>query len=308
MPTTALDKIDVGGPCKVVDPSGTIYFEEGVTLTPSPGLRAIMSSVAGEQDDVVTDLFWTIKGRPKAVWTSPYRATLLPSTLHGFTVTGGRVCGSANRTVSIVGSDSKGFDMTRCALTKMPRLFLGVGESLYDEVEWTAFIGQGKAPTAVDAFYAENTTAWSQADFPTTHQEELVTAAWGAVTGWDTVWAEKGFTLTHELKLSPVKSGNITVDQRVTGYRAMLSFLPEEPTSTQLLAALALQGASAGIGTRRSANAADMVVAGASGFSVTVKSAALNKGAFVFDNKMNRPGEFGMIGALTTPGTRLVFA
>jgi hypothetical protein len=159
----------------------------------------------------------------------------------------------------------------------------------------------------VDAFYSENTTAWDGSDYPTTHQETMCTLAWGAVTGWDTVFAENGFKLTHELKTNPVKQGNVTVDQRIQSYRAMLSFTPEEPTTTQLLTALGLQGASAGIGTRRSANAAAAVVAG-SGISVTVASAGVRTGQFEFDSKKNRHGEFAMVSALTAPGTRLTLA
>jgi hypothetical protein len=127
------------------------------------------------------------------------------------------------------------------------------------------------------------------------------------VSGWDTVFAEDGFALSHEFGTSPVKQGNMTVDYRIQKYRAMMSFLPEQPTTTQLLAALGFQGGSGGVGMRRSANAADFVVAG-TGFSLTVKSAGLNKGLFVFDSKANRPGEFGMITAQTQPGTRLVLA
>lgn len=307
MPTMDLTKIDVGGPCKVIDPNGTIYFDEGVTLTPNPVYRPVSSSVAGEGDDTLIGLTYTLKGRPKSVWTAPYRATLLPPAYTNWSTSGGRICGTSNRSVAVVGSDSKGFTLTRSCVDKMPSLFCGLGEALYDEVEWIAFIGTGKALTDTDAFYVENTTAWDQSDYPTTHQEAMCTAAWGAVTGWDTVFAEKGFKLSHEFKTHPVMSGNNLVDKRVNSYRAMMAFLPQQPTTTQLLDSLKFQGASAGLGTRRSANAFDMVVAG-SGLSVTGKSMAANKGSFVFDNKANRPGEWGMITSLATPGTRLTLA
>ena len=307
MATTALDKIDIGGPCKLSDNGTILYFEDGVKITPEPVWRQVASSLGGDQDDVLVDLTYKITGRPKSVWTSGYRGALLPDTLTNFTATGGRVCGSANRPLIITATDAHGFSFTRGALTKMPGLFLGVGNPLYDEVEYTCYIGQGKALTDTDAFYAENTTAWAQAEYPTTHQEAVCTGAWGAVTGWDAVWAEAGYKLAHESKLEPVKSGNITVDHRVTGYRGMVTFNPQEPTTAQLLTALAFQGTGGGIGTRRSTNAADFVVSG-SGVSVTLKSAGLQKGVFQFDNKLNRHGEFAMITALTTPGTRLVLA
>ena len=302
-----LSQINVGGPCKLNDNGSVIYFEDGVKLTPQPNWRAIPSDVGGEQDDTLVDLVWKITGRPKAVWNSTYRAALLPDAFINWSTAGGLLCGASNRAVSILGSDAHGFTFTRACLTKMPDLYLGLGSPLYGEVEYTAFVGTGKALTDTDAFYVENTTAWVQTDYPTTNQEQLCTAAWGAITGWDTVYAENGFKLTHEFKTNAVKQGNITVDQRIQSYRAMMSFSPQEPTSTQLLAAFGLQGASAGIGTRRSANVNDLVVTG-TGISVTGKSMGLNKGAFQFDSKVNRHGEFGMVTALSVPGTRLVFA
>jgi hypothetical protein len=302
-----LSQINVGGPCKLNDNGQVIYFEDGVKITPTPTYRDIASDVGGAQDQTLVDLVYKITGRPKAVWSSGYRGSLLPDAYINWTTAGGLLCGSANRTVSVLGSDANGFTFTRGCLTKMPDLYLGLGNPLYGEIEYTAYVGTGKALTDVDAFYALNTTAWSQADYPTTNQEQLCTMAWGAVTGWDTVFAQEGFKLTHEFKTTAVKQGNITVDQRIQAYRAMLSFTPEEPTTTQLLAAFGLQGASNGIGTRRSANVNDAVVTG-TGISVTVKNAGMNKGQFVFDSKANRHGEFGMITALSVPGTRLVFA
>ena len=173
---------------------------------------------------------------------------------------------------------------------------------------WTAFIGHGKALNAADAFYALQTTAWSQADYPTSNEEEMFTAAWGAVTGFTSMFAENGFKLAHELKLDPVKQGNVTVDYRINGYRGMVSFLPQQPTTTQLLSALTYQGTGGGPGARRSSNAADLVITGASTASVTLKNCAPRTGSFVFDNKQNRHGEFAFVTALTAPGSRLVFA
>lgn len=307
MPTIALAQIDVGGPCKVSDGGQVIYFEDGVKIVPEAKYREIPSDVGGEQDGTLVDLVWKMSGKPKSVWTAGYRGVLLPDTLLNWTTSGGRVCGAANRSVSVIGSDSHGFTFTRMCLTKPPNVYGGLGKSLYDEAEWTGFIGNGKSLVDSDAFMTENTTAWSQADYPTTHQEQMCTGAWSAKTGWDTVFAEDGFKLSHELGLADVKQGSITVDKRVTKYRAMWSFMPQQPTTTQLLAGLGLQGAGLGIGSRLSAGAADFMVAG-TGLSITGKNMGLNRGAFAFDNKLNRPGEFGMITSLTVPGTRLVFA
>jgi len=307
MPTIALGQITIGGPCKIVDSTYSIYFDGPVKITPKPVWRAIPSSVGGELDDVLVDLTYSITGTPKSVWDSNRRTVLLPAALHSWSTAGASLIGAANRAVSVNGSDANGFTFTRAILTRMPEVFLGLGRALYGECEWTAFIGNGNALTDAAAFYSLNTTAWSQSDYPTTLQEQMCTAAWGAVSGWDTVFSEDGFLLTHDLKLNPVKQGNVTVDMRVAGYRGMVSFNPQEPTTAQLQAALAFDNSGGGIGIRRSGNAADFVVSG-SGISVTLKGAGLRTGEFLFDNKMNRHGKFAMVTALPTPGTRLVFA
>jgi len=103
----------------------------------------------------------------------------------------------------------------------------------------------------------------------------MCTAAWGAVTGFTAMFAEEGFQLSHELKLDEVKQGNVTVDHKVNGYRGMVDFLPQQPTTTQLLTALKLQGSGGGIGIRRSSNKADLVVAG-SGISDCGPAIAVN--------------------------------
>ena len=330
MPTTALNTINVGGPCMLLDNTTTlggltgdaIFFEDAVRVVPNPKYREIPSSAAGEEDSTLIDLTYSIIGRPMAVWNASYRKVLLPNTADGSTVdlfnwtgAGQRLIGAGNgggnRFCSLIGADSNGFDFQRMVITKPPGVFGGLGKSLYDEAEWTAFIGNGFSLTAANAFMQANTTAWATAlaafPYPTTHQEQMCTGAWGAVTGWDTVFGEDGFKLTHELGLADVKMGGITWDKRITKYRAMMAFQPQQPTVAQLLSAMNLQGAGGGIGSRLSALAYDFIMS-ETGMSITVKSAALNRGAFVFDSKVNRPGEFGMITAMTAPGTRLVFA
>lgn len=300
--------IVIGGPCKLTDVAQVIYFEGDVTLTPNPVYRAVENSLTESEDGTLVDMTWTISGVPMAVWSSGVRASLLPTAYTNFTVGGSRIIGASNRAVQIDGADGERYVFHRCALTKMPELFLGLGAPLYGSVEFTAFIKTAAAFTDADAFYTQSTgQTWSQSDFPTSHQEALCTAAWGAVTGWTTVYSEDGFRIAHELGLADVKQGNVTVDKRITSYRAAAMFKPQGPTSAQLLSALQTQGTSKGIGTRRSTNAADFVITG-SGISVTLPSTNLNKGNFTFSAKQNRHGEWGMITSLTTPGNRLTLA
>lgn len=295
--------IVIGGPCKITDVATVIYFEGDVVLEPKPVYRPVPNSITGENDDTVVDQVFSIRGVPKAVWTAGYRGVLLPDAYYNYAAAGGRLVGAANRAVTILGSDGDQYAFTRAAITKMPDLFLGLGESLYSEAEWSGFIGQGKNLTDADAFYVKTANvAWNSADYPATNQEALCSAAWGAAAGWGTVFAEKGFKLTHEFKTNPIKQGNVTVDHKIESYRGRVGFVAQGPTASELEAAMILP-----IGARRSSNANDFIISG-SGISVTLKSAGVDKSQFHFDNKMNRLGEIELVNALAAPGTRLVFA
>ena len=306
MPTIALDQITIGGPCKIVDPNTTIYTEGDVVLEPSPTWRDIESAVLPGQDKVNIDNFWTAKFTAKSVWTAAYREFVLPAAFYNYAVGGARMIGAANRLVHIYGADGVGYDLTRAIVTELAPLYYGLGESVYGESTITAFIGHGKALTDADAFLTPNALAWDQTDYPTTHQEAMATLAWGAVAGWTpAVFAEKGFKHTHELKKEPVRQGGVLVDYRVQSYRGMLSFLPQKPTSAQLLsAASAIQT----IGARQSSNANNAVIS-ASGLTATLYSTALEKLSYHFDNKLNRHGEIQLVTAMTGASTtRLAFA
>ncbi len=303
MPSLTEGQITIGGPCKINDPNGVIYTEGDVVLTPKPKWRGIPSAVLGEQDDVLVDGWWEIEFTPKSVWTAAYRAVLLPPAFYNYNCAGAPLIGAANRTVNIWGVDGNGFDLTRCIITEMPAVFCGMGDSVYGKAKMTAYLGDGHALTDSNAFLVPNTTAWSQTDYPTSHQEQLAALAWGAVSGWTNVFAGKGFKLTHEFKTHPVLQGSVTIDHKVQSYRGMLSFLPQQPTTAQLLSALNYV-----IGSRRSGTANDAVVT-ASGMSVTLSSSAVRQLAFHFDAKLNRHGELQLVTAMTGASTtRLAFS
>lgn len=303
MTTSDFSKITVGGPCKITDVATVIYTEGNVTITPKPVYREIPSSLTSKEDQILIGLTYEVDFTPKSIWSSGYRAALIPSALTNFSVGGSRLIGAANRAVTILGSDGEQHAFTRMALTKMSNVYLGLGKSLYGAAQYTGFLGSGKALDDADAFVTVSTgVAWDQSDYPTGHQEAECQASWGAVTGFTSMFAQEGFELQHELELVDVKQGNILVDKRIVGYRGMMVFKPEGPTTAQLVGKFPGQ-----IGSRLSASAADLVVTG-SGISATLKSCTPYRGKYNFDHKQLRHDEVAFVSSLTTPGTRLAFA
>lgn len=307
MPASNFAQITVGGPCKITDPLGNVIYSEGnVTLTPRPKYRDVPSSLTTKDDQILVDLWWEIDFTPKSIWNATYRASLVPAAYTNFTAGGARMIGAANNTLTILAADGEQWVATRACLTKMPNVYCGLAKSLYSACQYTAYLGNGNALGDANAFIVPSVgVAWSQADFPTGHQESECTATWAptGVTGFTGMFAQEGFELQHELETADVKQGNITVDKRIVGYRGMIVFKPEGPTTLQL--AGVFPGV---IGTRLSAGAADFVVSMGGTFSTTLKSAMPFRGKFNFDNKLMRHDEFAFVTALATPGTRLAFA
>jgi len=302
--TSNFSQITVGGPCKIIDPLGNVVYSEGnVTITPKPKYRDIPSSLATKDDQLLVDLTYEIDFTPKSIWNAAYRASLLPAAYTNFTAGGGRMIGAVNQGLTVLGQDGEQWVATRACLTKMPNLYFGLGKSLYSAVQYTAFLGNGNNLTDPNAFIVQTLgAAWQQADFPTGHQEAECQATWGAASGFTGMFAQEGFELQHELETADVKQGNLLVDKRIVGYRGLVVFKPEGPTTAQLVAQF--PGA---IGNRLSAGAADLVITG-SGISGTLKSAMPFRGKFNFDLKLLRHDEFAFVTALTSPGIRLAFS
>ena len=303
MPTSNFSQITVGGPCKINDNGTVIYSEGNVTLTPKPVYRDVPNSLTTKEDQIMTGLTYEIDFTPKSIWNAAYRASLLPAAYTNFATGGARIIGAANRAVTIIGQDGEQWVFTRAALTKMPNIYFGLGKSLYSACQYSAFLGQGNALTDANAFVVQTTgAAWDQSDFPAGHQEAECQATWGATTGFAGMFAQEGFELQHEVDWADVKQGNILVDKRIAGYRGMIVFKPEGPTTAQLVGQFPGQ-----IGTRLSAGAANLVVSG-SGISGTLLSAMPFRGKLNFDNKLLRHDEFAFVSSLPVPGARLAFS
>lgn len=311
----ALSSILIGGPCKITDGATVFYTESDVRLEPQPTWRAVPSSLGGDLDSVLVDLVWKVTFTPKSLYS--YNSVLCPTAYTNWTVSGSRLIGAADRAVTILGTDGQQYALTRAVLTRMPDVYLGLGRSMWGQAEYTAFIGYTQTLAAATAFWTSTTgVAWAQTDFAAiaaAHQESMFWANWTAM-GFTAMYAEEGFAITHEFRTTPVKQGNVTVDERIESYRAMVGFKPQQPTEAQLLGASQFgAGAGLGIGTRMTsgalANAHDLVLKDMTNTqTVTVKSAALERGQFIFDNKLTRVGEWAFRTALTTPGSRITFA
>ena len=280
-----------GGPAYVNFNGANIPLGEDSRLEIAPVHSVVSAALYGDIDEVYTDLIVKGTGTPL---TYDNLATLWP---YLQPVIGGRIFGNADSALQWVSNNGDLITVRAGAVTKMPDLILGVEKAGIGPMEFSGVVGNGLDPGASNSYYTIATgqafsgPAVVSAKIP----RQKYTAAWGGAAGFASFQAQEAWTITHELKLAPVKIQGRTVDMKILGYRAMAKCMPAEPTMAQIDGALPAQGGAAAAGAKLSSTAADLVITGAQTVSVTVKNAALKTAGFVFGGKALRNGELGWV-------------
>jgi hypothetical protein len=283
-----------GGPAYVNFNGVNIPLGEDSRLEIAPVNSVVSAALYGEMDEVYTDLVVKGTGTPL---TYDNLATLWP---YLQPTIGGRIFGNTDAPLQWVSNNGDVIVVRAAAVTKMPDLILGVEKPGIGAVEFSGVVGNGLDPSASNSYYTMETgqtfsaPALAAAKIP----RQKYTASWGSAAGFVNFQAQEAWTITHELKLAPVKIQGRTADMKVTSYRAMAKCMPAEPTMANIDAALLAQGAAAAHGARLSSTAADLVITGAQTVSVTVKNAALKTAGFVFGGKALRNGEIGFVSTI----------
>jgi hypothetical protein len=187
------------------------------------------------------------------------------------------------------------------AITKMPDLILGVDKPAIGAFEITGVVASGEDPDTANSYYTiSNSAATLPAVVESKIPRQYYTAAWGSNgLGFDSLQAQDAWTISHELKLAPVKIQGRTVDMKILSYRAMAKCMPTEPTMSQLDVALGVQGQlkHGGLASTQTAKA-DLVITGQNTVTVTVKNAVMKTAGFVFGGKPLRNGEVGWVSTI----------
>lgn len=285
----------IGGPCKIVQSGGTIFTKDDVNWEIVDESVDVDASMHGDAiDEVTINSMIKVTGTPWGAWEN--LAVLLPSA-YTTPVIGSRIMGDADVPLVVTGKDGQILTSLAAGITKMPDLYLGVDKTIFGSMEWTGVVGNGLDMQTASSLYTITSGAYADSTFAFTNfRQQLYTGAWSGKTGFSAVQAQEGWTLTHELKLEPVKIQSRIVDFRIIGYRLMAKCKPFGPTQAEIEAQLKVQGTGADAGHRRGAAGADLVITGASGAVVaTLKNAGLKGGNFIFGNKPLRNGEFAWV-------------
>jgi len=212
--------------------------------------------------------------------------------------------------------------VARTAVTKHPDLHLGVGKALFGPVEWTAIPASSTAVGTAAAFHA--ITESGAADpggqmIVTDFIREAWTGAWGAVAGFGgdggaALQAEEEWTITSEVKYSPLKVMRQTLAMKLDSVQFMAKARVVGPTWTQIEANV-LTGRVTGSrwgNPGAQGSAIDLVLTSTSGKTITLKNADVHGEGFEFGGTRLGTGEVGFVNQMSftsgAPNPLLIFS
>ncbi len=302
----------VKGPCKIVRGAQTMFSKGDVEIKLIHDEVDVSSSAHGRAIDAVrTSRRVEVTFTPVSDWS--YRTTLFP---YLNPTIGDRIFGDADTALVITGKNASTdnvFTVLASAVTQMPNLFLGVTDTLFGPVTFTGVVGNNMDFDDDDSLFTVGDASYTDTTFdPANLAQQRYTAAWGAVAGFTSIYAQSGFTVESQLQLEDVKVDGALMDMSIVGVNFSARCTPVGPSIDQIHTQSRVGGTGNDLGQRLSTNAADLVITG-TGVTATLEQAALVSSGYVFGDAPLRNGEIGFKttrqvssgtpGALLTLGT-----
>ena len=275
------------GPGTVIYNTGndaqTIFDATGITADVESSSQEIPSSVSGAIDTIKTDQVGTIRLTPCGQLSDDLLALLYP---YGTPTIGARVFPDADVPLTVHSVAGTKVTFVNAALTTMPPLTLSPVKTAFGEAVFKALLGLGKKPSDASSFFTTAAAAYaSGGPDPTGIVGVQYAATFGSLNILDTL---DGWTVTPEIQLEPVTTDLLgTVDYTVSGVTCTATCTPLGLTEAQLLGALPI---AKDRGTSLK-GAADLVITGAGGLTVTLKNATMLRGPLQWGNTTLRAGE-----------------
>lgn len=275
------------GPGTVIFNTGnnaqTIFDATGITADVESSSQEIPSSVSGAIDTIKTDQVGTIRLTPCGQLSDDLLALLYP---YGTPTIGARVFPDADVPLTVHSVAGTKVTFVNAALTTMPPLTLSPVKTSFGEAVFTALLGLGKKPSDTNSFFTTAAASYTAGGpDPTGIVGVQYAATFGSLNILDTL---DGWTVTPEIQLEPVTTDLLgTVDYTVSGVTCTATCTPLGLTEAQLLGALPI---TKDRGTSLK-GAADLVITGAGGLTVTLKNATMLRGPLQWGNTTLRAGE-----------------
>ena len=292
---------------------GRLVFD-GVSLYSKLGTN-IEAKLVSEMFAVGTDGHGELDQRQKEAY---YRATITPdgrldATIaamlwpYGNPIIGTGIFSDTDAPLVIHGQLAAAVDLETfgaAALEEMPALKFSSVETAVGAATFLCLRKNNVDWDAANSLLTQADAGGSMADAgfaPSGIITQAYTAAWGAKTGFTDIDTIDGFNVEFQIGYSDDSTDRHgLINRRLKTVSARVRCNPLGPTRQQILAALEIQGAGAGRGQSRQANAADLVITGDDGTDYfSLKNAILTDKVQRWGSEQLRIGDVAWIATRT---------
>ena len=288
------------GPGIVTFNGGTFFTREDILAKHGPVWEPVKSTLHGQHDKFKKD--WVVKLPLTLYGLWQNLSILFPSYALNPSVST-PIFGATDIPLIILGKNGDKITYTNAGITKLADLYLGVDSELFAAaVEVTCLLGNGKNPEDASAYFVRDTgQAYSETTYANTNfKKTRFTGAWGSVSGFTSVAAQKGWHVAWNLDVKYDGMADLGTVGAYIGDGCLVAAakcIPVGPTQAQIDTAQAIGGgttASPAAGTAHgvllSAGGADLTIAG-TGISIVLKQAAMVESSTAFGIDPLRVGE-----------------
>lgn len=251
------------GPCKMTFNTKVFYSKGDVVVNYIQELTPLQTSRFGKVGDSVSSVMAQIEFEPDGRWLSAALSTMLPFN----TKTIGSSVFGADSALTINSVDGKKTVFTAAAVTtKKQTLRLGIKETIFGPMQFTALYGAAKDPTDADALVTFSNESYpGDANFDRADiLKQAYDIAWsGKSAPWDAFMAKDDINIAIDLDLTPETSQSHGIfDYIFGGMQASATFEPDGPTSIEAVEAALLQDTGAALGRCATSQGAHLNISG----------------------------------------------
>lgn len=225
----------ISGPAVITFAGQSFWSKGDISLSVKSSRFKIPTASFGDIDERVKDRIVEVSFEPDGRFTTGLAAVLWP---YGATAIGASIYGATDRPLVIWSRDGVKVTLPNAALTQMPSIRLGVGQTIQGSVKFTGLVAKSTDPATAGAYYTTTSTVFTgDASF---NGAEILTRkfsqAWGSTAPWDAFETESGWEISFGLSLAPqVVDSYGTVDMRLQNLSASAKAVPVGPTYSHIL-------------------------------------------------------------------------
>ena len=266
----------ISGPASVTFGGQTFWSKGDITVKNTVSRFEIGTSRFGKVDERLQDKRIVVSFEPSGRFTTALAAVIWP---YATSAIGSSVFGASDSALVINTLAGRQFTVHNAALTGMPDINLGVGQTIQGDIEFTGLLKNNADPSDANSYYTDaavaypGDTGFSVFDIIT----DVYSNTWGS-SPWDDFHTEDGWSISLGLSLrDEMVDGLGTVDMTFQEIQVTATGIPVGPTVDDVSLAQGINGVE--LGRSIQGLSSDLIIAGA-GVYVAVYNASLVESDF----------------------------